>query len=188
MSGVLTDNVGRASGLLKGVAAASSDYVKLGTGSFSSVSTVAVDHADSSVYRGYDFYIWGLVPSGNDCTLRAQMKFGGTIETGSDYYSISMTGSGQNNPAAAAHMSLGLMDNQQTISGFHPWHRLRIINAHIAEMKQVHFSGAWHDDNYHFGTNRAVMLNNNATDFSGIHLFQSGALTWSASWAAYGIK
>ena len=187
MSGTIIDNQGRSSGLIKAVEA-SSDYVKIGSGSFSSVSTGAMDHADSAVYRGYDFYIYGVVPDGDDTTLRAQMKFDGSIETGSNYFNISMAGSGQNDPGALAHWVLGLMDTQQTISTFHPWWRLHIINAHVAEMKQAVMSGAWHDDNYHFGTNRAVMLNNNATDFSGIHLLESVSQTWSASYAAYGIK
>jgi hypothetical protein len=101
MSGIISDNVGRASGLLKAVAAPSSDFVYLGTTAVADASTVSVDGFFSSTYKDYYIYMHDIRPKTDGTYLRAQFNSGGSALTGSNYRST--CGTFSNNSGTGGH-------------------------------------------------------------------------------------
>ena len=188
MSGKVTDNLGRASGLVKGVAAASSDFVKITSATVAAGSgVVAINSFDGDTYSSYLFNMWEVKPNLNDNSLIMQLNFDSTADTGTDYYDyVPMTGGATLNPSATANWALSVTDNQQTTT-FYPWYTVRLINMHEATNKHAWFSGGWHDDNYYYGNNIFKSLNNNGTDCNGFTITPTAG-TIQYKYALYGIK
>ena len=69
------------------VAAASSDFVYLGTTAVAAAATVSVDGFFTSTYKNYWIYINGIRPTTDGTYLRGQVNSGGSAVTGSNYRS-----------------------------------------------------------------------------------------------------
>ena len=83
MSGIISDNQGRSSGLVK--SAASSDYVKLNTTTVSSaVATVSIDGHFTSDYDYYNLYLTNVCPTA-DTQYYFRFNSGGSALTASNY-------------------------------------------------------------------------------------------------------
>jgi len=83
MSGIISDNQGRSSGLVK--SAASSDYVKLNTTTVSSaVASVSIDGHFTSDYDYYNLYFTNVRPAA-DAQLDLRFNSGGSALTASEY-------------------------------------------------------------------------------------------------------
>jgi|TARA_Y100000310_G_C20500156_1_gene723559 hypothetical protein len=84
MSGIISDNLGRSSGLVKS-AAVSSDYVKLGTGTVSDAASFTID-LHTTDYKYYEYRYRELYGATNGQTVRLRFNTSaGTAQTGSGY-------------------------------------------------------------------------------------------------------
>ena len=88
MSGIIGDNVGRASGLIKS-AAVSQDAVKVASGTITGgPSELILDGCFDTTYIWYELFLMDFWPS-SDAVFYIQMRDGGATTTGSYYNSIS---------------------------------------------------------------------------------------------------
>jgi hypothetical protein len=78
-----TNQVLTVSGGVPAWAAASGDFVKVASGSFSAASTITVDNCFTSTYKRYVVYAtWGASAA---AATRIQLRYGSTTETGNYY-------------------------------------------------------------------------------------------------------
>lgn len=90
MTGIITDNIGRSSGIKKAVEAGG-DVVKVGSGSFTSgdPTSVAIDgYFDDSTYNFYKLFAMFQITDGSSDTnphLIQRINVGGTAQTSSAY-------------------------------------------------------------------------------------------------------
>ena len=83
MSGIISDNLGRSSGLLK--SAGGGDFVKLGAVTASGSSTVAFDGLYTSAYNIYKIYGSKLLPATNSQDLTYQVNISNSAHSTAEY-------------------------------------------------------------------------------------------------------
>ena len=86
MSGIVGDNTGRSSGLVKGVATPSSDFVLIST--TTGTGTVSFDGDFSSTYDNYLLVGYGIDNDGSDEDLRMRVRQADSDVTASSYYRV----------------------------------------------------------------------------------------------------
>jgi|TARA_R100000093_G_C1901365_1_gene59975 hypothetical protein len=84
MSGIVSDNQGRSSGLVKS-AAASSDFKKLGQVTLSNEATASFDGLFTSDYNKYEMVGNGILPASNGGYYRFRVRASDADLTGSSY-------------------------------------------------------------------------------------------------------
>ena len=85
MSGIISDNVGRASGLTKAVAAPSSDFVKLATASFANTANCSMDGYFTNVYDTYLIQLTGVQAYDTSTDISCTFRRSDTEVTASSY-------------------------------------------------------------------------------------------------------
>ena len=108
MSGIISDNLSRSSGLVKGVATPSSDFVKLATVSVSAAATVSIDGYFSGTYKRYYLYWEDIYPDASSTYLRMRYNASGSAITASNYRNASAYFS--TNAGSAGHNAEGYYD------------------------------------------------------------------------------
>ena len=90
MSGIIGDNIGRSSGLVKSATTTDTDnFVKLNEETFSTVSSISFDGDFTSDYSVYRFEFKNVYTSGAGGTLRIRYRRSDSDHDGSDYrYSV----------------------------------------------------------------------------------------------------
>jgi len=198
MSGIISDNQGRSSGLVK--SAASSDYVKLNTTTVSStIASVSIDGYFTSDYDYYNLYFTNVRPAA-DAQLDLRFNSGGSAITGGNYrdsnFSNTNSGSsyqldgekyghwgttyfalsvaGNNNATAAYGGVCGEVQIFQPLNAaVYPQFRSSCYGAGGSGTAQQHFSGGYYDA---------------ATAISGVTLYFASQDTESGTFTLFGVK
>ena len=194
MSGILADNVGRSSGLLKGTAAPSSDYVKITSGTMN--TSGSVDYTISGTdYKDYRVVYEQVASSTNDTSVNFRVKQSSSFVTSGYLHGFntsiraaSSSSHGMRSGYADGSFQIYYLDTQHSFT-YKPIWEVYLFDVHNATKDKMFQS--WfltNDDNtYTNGWGGGIFTGTQAAALSGFQIYPSAG-TLTGNYTIYGIK